>query len=87
MQMKYDIRILRPQCRACNMRKHGNLEWYTVHLLQHHPKKYILDIAKDILYYKTQHMSTQETRTFLLGLEKEYAKILVLYQRAATPVN
>lgn len=87
MQMKYDLRLLRPQCRSCNMRKHGNLEYYTVHLLQNHPKNYILDIYKDILRYKSQPMNTPQTREFLLDLEQQYVTLLSSYQRIATPVN
>jgi hypothetical protein len=58
------------------MRKHGALEYYTVYLLQHHPKNYILDIYKDILRYKEQPMNTKQTREFLLALEQKYVKLL-----------
>jgi hypothetical protein len=76
IQMKYDLRLLRPQCRSCNMRKHGALEYYTVYLLKNHPKNYILDIHKDILSYKNKPMNTKETRSFLLDLEQQYVTIL-----------
>lgn len=81
MQMRYDLRLLRPQCSTCNRRKHGALEYYTVYLLQNHPKNYILDIYKDILHYKSQPMNIPQTREFLLALEQEYATILLSYQR------
>ena len=85
LQMKYDLRLLRPQCSYCNLRLHGNLEWYTIGLLREHPASYLLGIAEDIK--KTKILSTPEKRVFLLDLEQQYVTILESYQRTATPVN
>ena len=72
IQMKYDLRLLRNCCNVCNLRLYGNLEWYFTNLLRVHEKQYVLDIADDILYYKTIKMTTPETRSFLLNLEAKY---------------
>lgn len=72
IQMKYDLRLLRNCCDVCNLRLHGNLEWYFTNLLRVEDKQYILDIADDILYYKNIKMTTNETRQFLLNLENIY---------------
>ena len=87
IQMKYDLRLLRPQCRQCNMRRHGALEYYTVYLLNNHPAEYILDIYNDIEYWKYNQSGTKQTREFLLSLEEKYATLLESYQRMATPVD
>ena len=81
LQMKYDLRLLRPQCSYCNLRLHGNLEWYTIGILRGHHASYLLEIADDIS--KCVELSTPEKREFLLGLEKDYDIILKSYQRIA----
>jgi hypothetical protein len=83
LPMKYDLRLLRPQCSYCNLRLHGNLEWYTVGLLKSHTAEYIMQIAKEVEYWKDYPMGTKEAREFLLGLEQEYDTLRASYQRMA----
>lgn len=72
LQMKYDLRLLRPQCPYCNMRKHGNLEWYTVHLLKHESSNYIIEIAEDIKFYENEPLDVKQQRAYLTNLLNKY---------------
>lgn len=75
IQMKYDLRLLRPECARCNLRLAGNLEWYTVGIMKTEPWDYILDIAEDIEFYKEQPLNTAQQRWFLLDKIEKYIKI------------
>lgn len=75
IEMKYDLRLLFPQCSYCNRRKHGNLEWYTVWLLENYGQEHILGIARDIRAITTKK-TVPETREFLLNKIQEYNKLI-----------
>lgn len=87
IQMKYDLRILFPQCSYCNLRLHGNLEWYFPNVITMYGFDYVCGITKDIRYWEKHPMNTAQTRQFLLDLEQQYVNILSSYQRASAPVN
>lgn len=75
IQMKYDLRLLRPQCSYCNRRLHGNLEWYSTNLIKQNSGAYILDIAEDILFYKEQKLDVKQVREFLIRLLDKYKSL------------
>ena len=72
LQMKYDLRLLRCQCSYCNLRLHGNLEWYTVGLLKSESPSYILDIAEDVKFYKEEHLDVKQQRAYLQDKLEKY---------------
>lgn len=76
MALKYDLRILRPQCVGCNLFKDGNESAYAIHLLKDHGEKYLLQLDEDVKYHKGHTMGTMESREFLQNLIEEYKKIL-----------
>lgn len=75
MQMKYDLRLLRPQCLRCNRFIHGNESWYIVNLIRQQGGQYILDIVDDIEFYKEQELDTKQKRAFLENLLDKYKKL------------
>ena len=72
LQMKYDIRLLRPECSYCNLRLYGNLEWYTINLIKQEGADYLLDIAEDIEFYKEEKLDVKQQREFLTRLLEKY---------------
>lgn len=75
LQMKYDLRILRPQCPYCNLRMSGNESWYSWYIVKEHGADYFLQIGYDIQKYKKE-ISLPEKRQFLLSLVSEYEQII-----------
>lgn len=75
IQMKYDLRLLRPCCSYCNLRLHGNLEWYSVNLIRQEGADYLLNIAEDIEFYKGEELDTAQKREFLTRLLDKYKSL------------
>lgn len=75
LQMKYDLRLLRPECSYCNLRLFGNLEWYTINLIKQQGADYLLDIAEDIEFYREEKLDTKQQRLFLQNLLEKYIKL------------
>lgn len=76
LQMKYDLRILRPQCPFDNMRMHGNEAWYSWYIVKNHGADYFLQIGEDIKKYQKIELSLPEKRQFLLSLVSEYQQVI-----------
>lgn len=74
-QMKYDLRLLRPQDVYCNLRLKGNEAWYAVNLIRAEGPEYFLDIAEDIELYKGEQLDTKQKRGFLQNLIARYQGI------------
>lgn len=85
LQLKYDLRILRPCCATCNLFKDGNESWYVVKLIEEEGVDYLLDIVNDIRN-TVDIKSLPDKREYLLTLEENYNIILESYQRASNPV-
>lgn len=76
MQMKYDLRILRPQCAGCNLFQDGNEAAYATQLIRDHGAEYVLKIDDDIKHYKQNLFGAADSREFLQNLIVEYKDIL-----------
>ena len=76
MQMKYDLRILRPQCPQCNLFQDGNEGAYATQLIRDHGAGYVLQIDDDIKYFKQNLFGATESREFLQNLIAEYKGLL-----------
>lgn len=74
--MKYDLRILRPQCAYDNLRMGGNESWYSWYIVKNHGADYFLQIGEDIKRYQKIEMSLPEKRQYLLSLVSEYQQII-----------
>lgn len=75
-EMKYDLRVLRNQCRRCNLRGHGNEGMYAINLIKTEGVEYLLGIDSDVMYYKSlEELSVPEKRAFLLYKIEEYKNI------------
>jgi hypothetical protein len=86
VQLKYDLRLLRPCCATCNLFKDGNESWYCVKIIENEGVDYLMSIVHDIRNTK-DIKSIPERREFLLSLEQEYDTLLSSYQRMAKPVS
>lgn len=75
LQMKYDLRLLRPQCVYCNLRMKGNEAWYAVNLLRSEGPDYLLDIADDIKMFKDEPLDVKQKRVLLLSTLEKYKQL------------
>jgi len=88
LQIKYRLDILRPQCFYCNLKMHGNIEWYTINLMKEGVQpEWFINLGDDIEKYKQIKLSVPEQREFLLTLEKEYTMILSTLPEVAKHVS
>jgi len=75
MQMKYDLRLLRPECLRCNKFLNGNESWYMANVIRQQGGQYILDIVDDIEFYKKEELDTKQKRDFLENLLEKYKQM------------
>lgn len=65
MQLKYDLRILRPQCAYCNLRQKGHEAVYACELLIRHGENYLLDFYDEYKTLKEEKLTVKQQRVFL----------------------
>lgn len=74
--MKYDLRLLRPQCARCNLKGNGCEGLYAINLVKVEGVEYLLEIDKDFIYYKSiEEPSIPDKREFLLRQIEIYKTI------------
>jgi hypothetical protein len=81
-EMKYDLRILRPQCQYCNLRQNGNEGMYAINIIKTEGVEYLLEIDKDIkLFSSLEPMNQPQQREYLENLIISYKNILDKYNQ------
>lgn len=75
LQLKYDLRILRPQCPSCNLHKNGEEGLYAIMLLKHHGPEYLLDFHEELVMFREEKLDTPQQRVFLLHLLDRYKQM------------
>lgn len=72
-QMKYDLRILRPQCQKCNLRSEGMGAIFYRNMLKIEGKKYVDKIIKD--FESTITLKPKEAIEYYKKLLEKYKKL------------
>ena len=75
MELKYDLRLLFPQCYFCNINLGGNGAVFYHNIECSLGLSYILEIFEDLEHYKSIKPTDKEKREYYLNLLKNYKNL------------
>lgn len=74
--MKYDLRLLAPQCYYCNINLGSNGATFFSNLIIENGVEYSMKLANDVVESKKEIWTPEKKISFLTNLLKEYRLII-----------